>query len=79
MLVTGIYRHYKGAHYRVLGVAQHTETEEVLAVYTNEEGRLWVRPYNMFTELVPGTTTPRFTLVKELCETRVPIREFLQD
>jgi hypothetical protein len=29
----GIYRHYKGGYYQVLGVAQHTETKESMVVY----------------------------------------------
>ena len=29
----GIYEHYKGRKYLVLGVARHTETEELMAVY----------------------------------------------
>jgi hypothetical protein len=31
--VAGIYRHYKGQRYRVLGTAQHSETMEPLVVY----------------------------------------------
>jgi hypothetical protein len=29
----GIYEHYKGQKYLVLGVARHTETGELMAVY----------------------------------------------
>ena len=29
----GIYEHYKGGRYLVLGLARHTETDEVLVVY----------------------------------------------
>ena len=31
--VPGIYAHYKGNRYEVLGVAHHSETEEPLVVY----------------------------------------------
>ena len=42
----GLYRHYKGNEYRVLGFARHSETLEPLVVYDalyGERGR-WVRP-----------------------------------
>ncbi len=29
----GIYRHYKGGYYQVLGVSEHTETHEIVVVY----------------------------------------------
>jgi len=32
-LAPGIYKHYKGNLYEVMGVAQHSETEEMMAVY----------------------------------------------
>ncbi|GAA3966081.1 DUF1653 domain-containing protein [Allohahella marinimesophila] len=63
-LKSGIYRHYKGQQYAVLGVAHHSETEEALVVYRalyGEQG-LWVRPLRMFTESVEidGESIPRF-------------------
>ncbi|TVM05432.1 MAG: DUF1653 domain-containing protein [Halomonas sp.] len=64
----GIYRHYKGALYEVLGTAQHSESEESLVVYRALYGDygLWVRPLDMFTESVTrdGQTQPRFALEK---------------
>ncbi len=50
----GRYRHYKGAEYEILGVARHSETEEVLVVYRPLHGDqgLWVRPLSMFLEFV---------------------------
>ncbi|SDM29075.1 Protein of unknown function [Franzmannia pantelleriensis] len=66
--VAGIYRHYKGADYEVLGVAQHSESEEALVVYRALYGDygLWVRPLAMFCETVEiqGETLPRFALIK---------------
>jgi hypothetical protein len=63
-LQPGIYRHYKGQHYRVLGVARHSETEEELVVYQALYGEfgLWVRPAAMFAEHVQidGRSMPRF-------------------
>ena len=32
-IATGIYEHYKGQQYRVIGVARHSETEDVLVAY----------------------------------------------
>ena len=49
------HRHRKGGLYRLLGVAQHTETGEVLAVYRGQDGRLWARPKAMFED---GRFTP---------------------
>jgi len=63
----GLYRHYKGNDYRVIGVARHTETEETVVVYQALYGErgLWVRPLTMFCETVEvgGQTKPRFAWV----------------
>jgi cupin 2 domain-containing protein len=50
----GLYRHYKGKEYTVLGLALHSETLEELVVYRQEYGchGLWVRPSQMFSETV---------------------------
>lgn len=64
----GIYQHYKGPQYRVIGVAQHSESEEQLVVYQALYGAfgLWVRPLSMFVEQVQvqGQCQPRFTLLQ---------------
>ncbi|GAA0564022.1 DUF1653 domain-containing protein [Halomonas salifodinae] len=64
----GIYRHYKGPLYEVMGLARHSETEEPLVVYRALYGEygLWVRPLAMFTErvVVDGKEQPRFALEK---------------
>lgn len=66
--VPGIYRHYKGSLYEVLGTAQHSENEGLLVVYRALYGEfgLWVRPLEMFTEsvTVEGHTQARFALEK---------------
>jgi len=66
-LQPGIYRHYKGQQYRVIGTARHSESEEQLVVYQALYGEygLWVRPLKMFTELVSvaGQQISRFALV----------------
>ncbi|WP_288405044.1 DUF1653 domain-containing protein, partial [uncultured Pseudomonas sp.] len=66
-LQTGLYRHYKGQQYRVLGVARHSETEEELVIYQALYGEyvLWARPLSMFRESVQvdGEQVPRFALI----------------
>ncbi len=65
----GIYRHYKGNYYLVLGTAAHSETEERLVVYValsqSPGPHLWVRPAAMFCENVPTRAgeVPRFQYV----------------
>jgi len=65
----GLYRHYKGPRYEVIGTATHSETEEILVVYRALYGEfgLWVRPLAMFTETVTvdGAPVPRFAFVGE--------------
>ena len=63
MIEPGLYRHYKGKDYEVVGVATHSETGESLVVYRALYGEfgLWVRPLEMFEELVDGR--PRFERV----------------
>jgi len=64
----GRYRHYKGGEYTIIGVARHSETDELLVVYRPECGErgLWVRPWSMFTEFVetPEGLEPRFALIE---------------
>ena len=67
-LQPGIYQHYKCAHYRVLGLARHSESEEWLVVYQALYGErgMWVRPLTMFCETVEveGGSCPRFALIE---------------
>ena len=66
----GKYRHFKGQHYQVLGIARHSETldEFVIykALYKNKTSVLWVRPKTMFLETVKveGQEVPRFEKLK---------------
>lgn len=68
-LKVGVYRHFKGNYYRVLGVARHSETLEPMVVYQALYGArgLWVRPLSMWNETVTrdGVTQPRFAYVGE--------------
>ena len=52
--VGGIYRHYKGNYYQALGVCFHSETTEKMVLYQALYGEkaLWVRPYDMFFDVV---------------------------
>lgn len=65
----GIWKHFKGNRYRVLGVASHSETLEPMVVYQAlyGEGGLWVRPLSMWTEQVERDDYcgPRFVFVEE--------------
>lgn len=65
----GIYKHYKGNLYRVLAVANHSETLEKMVVYEAlyEGGGTWVRPLEMWDEIVEvnGDRVPRFKLIEE--------------
>lgn len=50
----GIYRHYKGSMYQVLGMARHSESEEWLVVYQALYGErgFWLRPLTLWLESV---------------------------
>jgi len=77
-LKPGIYEHFKGKQYEVIGVAHHSETLEELVVYralygggpstmsSGPNGDLWVRPLDMFLETVErdGQKFPRFKFIK---------------
>jgi hypothetical protein len=46
-----IFEHYKGSRYQILNISTHTETEEILVIYTNiskPDNKIWARPINMF-------------------------------
>lgn len=68
-ITLGIYKHYKGNEYRVLGVATHSETLEKMVVYQALYGTygIWVRPINMWNEVVEvnGQQVKRFEFIRE--------------
>ena len=70
----GLYRHFKGGEYELLSVARHSETEELLVVYRSVEDQetIWVRPLEMFTELVEhgDTKLPRFERISDSSKVR---------
>ena len=45
-----LYRHFKGGLYRIVTIAQHTETSEGLVIYRSEEdpSKVWARPLVSF-------------------------------
>ena len=67
VVLPGVYRHYKGNMYRVIGEATHSETMERLVVYQALYGErgLWVRPRAMFRETVTvgGEEKARFAYI----------------
>ena len=67
-IIPGIYEHYKGNKYRVIGVARMSgETEEEMAVYQALYGEygMWIRSAAEFVEEVEldGKRVPRFRLI----------------
>lgn len=63
----GLYRHYKGNRYEVVGTVRHSETLEPMTLYRalyGEQG-LWVRPAAMFEEevVIDGVAQPRFAKI----------------
>ena len=63
VVIGGIYKHFKGNIYKVVGVAKHSETMEDMVVYESlRNNTLWVRPITMWNETVDDKGTLRFTL-----------------
>ena len=67
---TGLYQHYNGNYYHVLGICRHSETLEEMVACRALYGDygLWVRPKNMFLETVTvdGSNRSRFEFIREL-------------
>ncbi|MFA6918567.1 MAG: DUF1653 domain-containing protein [Patescibacteria group bacterium] len=68
-LKLGIYEHYKGGRYRVIGVAFHSETLQEMVIYQAQYGEhnYWARPLDEFFDEVEylGRRSPRFKYVEE--------------
>ncbi|GAA3207786.1 DUF1653 domain-containing protein [Microbacterium terregens] len=64
----GVYRHFKGQEYEVIGTARHSETEEQYVLFRPlyGAGDLWIRPIEMWEERVEreGYDGPRFIRVR---------------
>ncbi len=67
MIKKGIYKHYKGNLYKVLGTATHSESLENMVIYEKQydDFSAWVRPIAMFEEWIEieGKTIKRFEFV----------------
>ena len=69
VVVGGVYRHFKGTLHKVICLARHSETEEMLVIYTHGDD-IWARPISMFTSKVDKEKYPnvnqeyRFELVE---------------
>ena len=63
----GIYQHYKGDVYKVIGRAKHTETQEQMIIYKDASSNIWVRPKEMFESYieVDGQQVERFKYLGE--------------
>jgi len=74
----GLYRHYKGGYYQVLGIAEHTETDERVVVYVSLDAslpgpRMRVRPVEEFNSYVriqepsgdDSGNVPRFQFLRD--------------
>ncbi len=67
-LKLGVYRHFKGDLYRVLGVGRLSEDpDQEFVVYQSVKlGTIWLRPLDMFCEDVDrdGYKGPRFKFIE---------------
>ena len=65
----GVYRHYKGNPYEVIGFAKHSESLEDMVIYKAlyGDGGTWVRPLSMWDNPVEvdGATVRRFAFIGE--------------
>ena len=56
------YRHFKGSLYTVITVAEHTETNEQLVIYSDiVTGNIYARPFEMFNSKVDRNKYPNTT------------------
>lgn len=55
-----LYRHFKGGLYRIVTIAQHTETQEGLVIYRSEDdpSKVWARPVTLFCSPVDRVKYP---------------------
>lgn len=77
-VMTGnVYRHFKGGLYVVQGVAVHSETAELLVIYTSkdEPQKMWARPLEMFVSSVDKEKYPRAKQKKRFEKVKVKQNE----
>lgn len=79
MIQPGLYEHYSGKRYQVLGVCRHSETLDILVVYQAlyTDYALWVRPLEMFKQFITkdGQTVPRFKFISEMWTKPATLRD----
>lgn len=65
----GVYKHFKGRFSNVIGVAKHSDREEMLVIYKGlNDGGLYARPVESFLDIVEdkeGSKVPRFAPATE--------------
>lgn len=66
----GLYQHYKGGNYQVIGVCRNEATLEEMVIYRHLDGDygLWVRNKAVFLEEIEfeGKKTARFKFIRNL-------------
>ena len=71
--VGAYYEHFKGAFYKVVAIATHSETREPMVVYESANEETWVRPLSMWFDIIErgDYEGPRFKLWKPKCGSQV--------
>ncbi len=66
----GLYKHFKGTIYNVIGTGFHSETQEEYVMYypVNDDSKIWLRPLSMFNETIDkdGIKLKRFEYCTEI-------------
>ncbi|MDP3935935.1 MAG: DUF1653 domain-containing protein [Alphaproteobacteria bacterium] len=79
MIQTGLYEHYSGKRYHVLGVCRHSETLDIFVIYQAlyNDYALWVRPLEMFKETITkeGKIIPRFKFISAIWSQPATLRD----
>jgi len=60
IIVGKTYKHFKGNEYKVLLIANDTESDKEIVIYEETKGihKLWAREYDMFNSLVDKDKYP---------------------
>ena len=58
-----IYKHYKGNIYKIIALGKDSETCDDVIIYQSQaNGDIWVRPRNMWNNIIDNKGTLRFTV-----------------